>query len=160
MDCVFGEVILMDGPEDDILYPSEEESEQPDEAPPQKPQSYKKSATPQSQPDNTEDPIIEGYEDQLTEQRRLNTVMLLSDMQELGTDIDLASTYLGTIWTEKQRDELNHLVRNRSHKAAFDECYNYLMDAGRESKNAQTVLFSLKSVLNRLSEKIRIMDNI
>lgn len=144
----------MSGNEDDVFDDGSEGAPVSPE-----PQHVDKNTAP-VKPDEADLPIIEGIEDKLAEQRRLNTVMLLSDMQELGEDIEKASNNLSTIWTGKQRDELETLIRTRAHKAAFDECYEYLMNAGRESRNTQTVLFSLKTTLNRLSEKIKIMDNI
>jgi hypothetical protein len=84
--------------------------------------------------------------------------LLLIDLFELSKDIEEAITALRQISTTDQLKEIEYTLKWNGVSATKDLLQIYFHDAKQHATNAVITLFSIKQVMNRLSEKLRYLE--
>lgn len=90
---------------------------------------------------------------------RVNIELLMTDMHELADELGRLQTNLSSIYTPDDIREIAQLKRYRSSNAALERIELMYSDAGRVSKEGQSSITSIKNLMNRFQEKLRIVDN-
>ena len=90
---------------------------------------------------------------------RVNIELLMTDMRELADELGRLQTNLSSICTPDDIREIDQLKRYRSPNAALGRIEIMYSEAGRVSREGQSSITSIKNLMNRFQEKLRIVDN-
>lgn len=90
---------------------------------------------------------------------RVNIELLMTDMHELADELGRLQNNLSSIYTPDDVREIARLKRYRGSNAALERIEIMHSECGRVAREGQSSITSIKNLMNRFQEKLRIVDN-